>query len=517
MKLSARYLANQLNHFYQVSMPRNVSQDPCLLRPSLILPGVPPDNYVAYVCKEEELSQLPLWDASFSESLMIVLQDEKSNIKYQSPNIVTILGVDNPIDVFLKMQDIFRRNRNWYEDIINSYLKDKSIQKLLEISVPVFKNTLFVVGMDFTVVARANSTSIPGYEKIQGSTEETAPVVQNLKNSELYSQVRELDGAFLFPRHVTGLGSMAVNIKKNGKSTHRLVMLEDARLISEDEGFLVEFLASLIENLLNNMMDTSISHNRILYNVLLGAITDRAADHISVSQDLSAEGWLTHHTYQCVLVELSALDRQNELHKPLMGYIANTFGVNCALRHLENILVFVNLTLSNMTSEELISVVHAFSKNNNIQTGISRAVMGHMELRRQYIQALNALRIGRHKDRTSLVHQFDDVTMDYILQQAMRSLPGDMICHSKLLLLEESDLTKDTEYLDTLQLYLENQCNASQTASSLNIHRSTMLYRLGKIQEILQSDLRDPEEILHLMLSFRLVDFTGRREQYKRK
>ena len=196
MKLSARYLANQLNHFYQVSMPRNVSQDPCLLRPSLILPGVPPDNYVAYVCKEEELSQLPLWDASFSESLMIVLQDEKSNIKYQSPNIVTILGVDNPIDVFLKMQDIFRRNRNWYEDIINSYLKDKSIQKLLEISVPVFKNTLFVVGMDFTVVARANSTSIPGYEKIQGSTEETAPVVQNLKNSELYSQVRELDGAF---------------------------------------------------------------------------------------------------------------------------------------------------------------------------------------------------------------------------------------------------------------------------------------------------------------------------------
>jgi DNA-binding PucR family transcriptional regulator len=107
--------------------------------------------------------------------------------------------------------------------------------------------------------------------------------------------------------------------------------------------------------------------------------------------------------------------------------------------------------------------------------------------------------------------------MDYILQQAMRSLPGDMICHSKLLLLEESDLTKDTEYLDTLQLYLENQCNASQTASSLNIHRSTMLYRLGKIQEILQSDLRDPEEILHLMLSFRLVDFTGRREQYKRK
>ena len=38
------------------------------------------------------------------------------------------------------------------------------------------------------------------------------------------------------------------------------------------------------------------------------------------------------------------------------------------------------------------------------------------------------------------------------------------------------------------------------------IHRSTFLYRLDRIKEILQSELDDPEEIFYLELSFRLLE-----------
>jgi DNA-binding PucR family transcriptional regulator len=40
----------------------------------------------------------------------------------------------------------------------------------------------------------------------------------------------------------------------------------------------------------------------------------------------------------------------------------------------------------------------------------------------------------------------------------------------------------------------------------LFIHRSTFLYRLDRIKEILQSELDDPEEIFYLELSFRLLE-----------
>ena len=55
-------------------------------------------------------------------------------------------------------------------------------------------------------------------------------------------------------------------------------------------------------------------------------------------------------------------------------------------------------------------------------------------------------------------------------------------------------------------------CSVVQTARELFIHRSTLLYRLEKIKEILESDLSSPDEILYLMLSFRFIDLENEEE-----
>ena len=117
-----------------------------------------------------------------------------------------------------------------------------------------------------------------------------------------------------------------------------------------------------------------------------------------------------------------------------------------------------------------------------------------------------ALSIGSSKFPKKQVNNFNDVSFDYILKQATKTLPGYMICHEKLLFLKQSDKDKGTEYMKTLRIYLDNQCNVMQTSKQLFIHRSTVLYRLDKIKQILGSDLKDPDEILYLMLSFRLLD-----------
>ena len=81
-----------------------------------------------------------------------------------------------------------------------------------------------------------------------------------------------------------------------------------------------------------------------------------------------------------------------------------------------------------------------------------------------------------------------------------------MICHEKLLVLKKSDEEQNTEYVKTLSVYLDHHLNAVQSAKTLFIHRSTFLYRLEKIKDVLESDLEDPEELLYLMLSLRLMD-----------
>ena len=88
----------------------------------------------------------------------------------------------------------------------------------------------------------------------------------------------------------------------------------------------------------------------------------------------------------------------------------------------------------------------------------------------------------------------------------MHRLPDTMLCHEGLLALRDHDAAKGTEYMHTLRVYLDSNLNAVQSARQLFIHRSTLLYRLEKIREILDSPLNDPEELLYLSLSFRLFE-----------
>ena len=131
---------------------------------------------------------------------------------------------------------------------------------------------------------------------------------------------------------------------------------------------------------------------------------------------------------------------------------------------------------------------------------------GHMNLRRQYIQASTALDVGSRKKPYLWIHHFNNVALTYILEQSTRRLPGYMLCHEKLLDLQRTDREQNTEYMLTLRTYLEENLNATQAASLLFIHRSTFLYRLDKIKNILDSGLDDPEEIFYLNLSFRLLE-----------
>lgn len=88
-----------------------------------------------------------------------------------------------------------------------------------------------------------------------------------------------------------------------------------------------------------------------------------------------------------------------------------------------------------------------------------------------------------------------------------------MICHEKLLQLKYKSEESQTQLYQTLRCYLENHQNVTQTARELFIHRSTLLYRLDRIHEIIRSDYSDPDELLYLLLSFRLIDMEEQQQE----
>ena len=116
------------------------------------------------------------------------------------------------------------------------------------------------------------------------------------------------------------------------------------------------------------------------------------------------------------------------------------------------------------------------------------------------------MEVGCRRKPYRWIYRFDEVALDYVLEQASRELPVRLVCSERILRLQDYDRQHHTDYYHTLKTYVESQLNAVQTAKKLFIHRSTFLYRMEKIEELVQLDLNDYDTLLYVMMTFRILE-----------
>ncbi len=86
-------------------------------------------------------------------------------------------------------------------------------------------------------------------------------------------------------------------------------------------------------------------------------------------------------------------------------------------------------------------------------------------------------------------------------------MPVEMLISGTLNTLKSYDAENNTELYSTLRTYLRMERNLLQTAKKLFIHRSTLSYRIDRIQSITGINLDDEKERLKLLLSFALEEY----------
>lgn len=79
-------------------------------------------------------------------------------------------------------------------------------------------------------------------------------------------------------------------------------------------------------------------------------------------------------------------------------------------------------------------------------------------------------------------------------------------CIPEVLRLNEYDALHDTDYYDTLSSYVKTERSLQNTAARLNLHKSTVAYRIKNISEKFGIDLSSPEKVLQYFVSFMLCD-----------
>lgn len=403
------------------------------------------------------------------------------------------------------MQEIFDTADGWERKIHDLMLEHAGMERLLQVTSEFLQNPLTVIGLDFTFVAEAGSKYLPPRARLYTDEGLNVEYVNALLQNETYREMADTHETVMFPDYISGCRSMNRNLFVDEKATHRLILTECRVEITQGVICVLDILSEKLEFLLAHEEEET-DPDRDIEQIFVRVLSDRTADYMQISRELSELGWGGNHEYMCLILQITYLNQQNLSTKAICRYIKKKLGDSVSFLYQDEIVVFFDLTRLGMNQEEVAGKLVYFIRDTYLKAGYSRVMTGHMNLRRQYVQAKTALDVGSRKKPYLWIHYFSQVAMTYILEQATKRLPGTMICHEGLLELKKHDEENQTQYMETLRVYLEQHLSATQAARELFIHRSTFLYRLDRIREILQSDLDDPEEIFYLELSFRLLE-----------
>lgn len=99
--------------------------------------------------------------------------------------------------------------------------------------------------------------------------------------------------------------------------------------------------------------------------------------------------------------------------------------------------------------------------------------------------------------------------LDYFLPLAICTNSKEIlrVFHPALHKLMEYDSENQTDLSDTLYAYLQCGKSQTETAKKLNLHRSSLQYRLKKIEEILEIGLDDCQTLFHIQICFEMQKY----------
>ena len=141
--------------------------------------------------------------------------------------------------------------------------------------------------------------------------------------------------------------------------------------------------------------------------------------------------------------------------------------------------------------------------------GIGRAAESIEDVPRAYRDALQALAIARRLGGRHRVAYFGTlgvyrllaaVSPEHELRSFYEDALGPLLAH---------DRKNGGELLRTLDAYLQSGGSVVETAERLHTHRNTVLYRIDRINDVLGTDARQPEQRLLLHLALRAGEVLG--------
>lgn len=211
--------------------------------------------------------------------------------------------------------------------------------------------------------------------------------------------------------------------------------------------------------------------------------------------------------YFCIMVLKCTEPHDSDLfNKRQISNLRNNYPNSMSVVYKDTIVLFINQDIPISLDEKFTAKLKEFAELNHMHVGISQPFTDILKIHTYYKQALHTLELGDLPNSDSCLFFASELFPMFLFQNCDYTGLETGI-HHHIRHLQNYDSEYNTEFINTLRAYLDNDRNATKAAEALHIHRSTFFYRIKKIEEILEISFADSKLMFLYELSFKVWDY----------
>lgn len=408
--------------------------------------------------------------------------------------------------------DIFERCREMEARIDELVYRNADPRQLCELGAELLENPLCIHDDWFVMVARSSELAeVMPPDYVMSSSKEFIPraIVEDFKNDGDYLETYVHRDARLWDAAPLGLRCLYANLWEGSVYRGRLLVVQHRRGFRKLDYTLAELLAQRALMLLDRRRTGQDRAYRSMDDVVLDLLNGRSPQPQEEGQLLAMLGWKRDERLLCMRLESQMQSEAGVVDHALHSDLFQVFPQGYILFSGHQQCVLLNLDRQALTLPMLRHRLSPLCRDYCLYAGISSPVRGTGELHIAYLQSRVALEKAFQLGGERWAIPFSDCALEYMLGRTREAMPLRHLVAPELNTLIEHDRQKGTQYYQTLRAYLLNEREITRTAEALIIHRTTLLYRLRKMQSVASIDLDDPKRRLDLLISLWILDNQG--------
>jgi hypothetical protein len=402
---------------------------------------------------------------------------------------------------------IFESCETWYKALLLAIIQHKPINNFLEIASGKLTNPLALFDNRLAVISAAGefSQSTRGtiWEKINNPAFVSIDFYTNQEQRNLSKYILEKTERpyVYYPSADPGHAYVTSCIWINDKLYGSIGMVDINAPFTGGQLFIIRHIThALTLYFQNNSIYMRIAENKINY-------LDSLLDGADISEDLVSRyldriKWKLKDDF-CFLTFTSPVDLTTLIASVSYVKQLNSLFPKALISIYQNsIIMIVRYADYPARRDKERQQLEKLLIKNEMRCGVSMVFTNFMRLRYYYVQSsFAAAYSGKHPE--SPLCYYENCQRDHVLQSLAAAADLCAFCHPAILALQESGGERQQELVRCLYYYLLNGGNLATTAKALFVHRSTLIYRLERLSNILQCDLKklSPDQTVFYLLS----------------